>query len=693
MRSRTVRNAKRSFPELRGRVVLCVLLLLAQLNTPSPADEAPTEPGGQDSVTQSAPAEKAEDAEQAEEAKAVEQTEDGEQVEKDEDTEQAKQAEEAKEVEQVEQVEQAAKSPSVIAHFHLSGMLTETPFEDPFGFSAGQATSLQDLLLRLNKARKDDSIDGVVLTFDMMFFGLGQLEELRKALMAFRKADKPVFVHTGSMTTPVYALLSAASDLSMVPQSDLWLVGLYGESLYVKGLLDKIGVQADMMSMGAYKSAAEMLTRKGPSEEAEENLNWLLDDLYSTLVHMIADGRGLDPKQVRDLIDDAPFRAQRALEVGLVDAIEYRDDFMARIRETFGKDARINNRYAVKKGPKINFANPFAFFSVFGEMARKRQKGGKNKVALIYVEGAIMLGHGQSGPFGQAEGAYSEDLRKALETATKDETIKAVVLRVDSPGGSAEASEIIHRATLGLKGSKPMVVSMGNVAGSGGYYVACGADQIFADETTITASIGVVGGKFVTIGMWDKLGVTVSAHKRGANADLFNTLAPYNVRQRERMARFMEEVYESFKARVREGRGNKLAKPVEEMAGGRVYTGRQALQLGLIDRIGGVNDAIAYAAKRAKLKKFDVVVVPPPRDFFSAMMQEMADGGERPSDISLGTGSGPIDLAAPPLQMILSALARLDPQRARALTLALERVRLIGREGVALMMPYDFVIY
>jgi len=584
-------------------------------------------------------------------------------------------------------------APPVVVHFHLSGALTETPIEDPFGFIGGEVTSLEELLRRLEQARKDEVVKAVVLTFDGMELGLGQLEEIRGALKKLKSANKRVYVHAESMNTAVYALLCAASNLSVTPESMVWLTGLYGESLYVKGLLDKIGVEGDFLQTGDYKSAAEMVTRTGPSVPAEENINWLLDGLYDSIIGMISESRGLAPEQVRLLIDNGPYLADCALAAGLLDSVKYRDQFLADIKKEFGDNVKINNRYAEKKGPQFNFTNPFAFFSIFSDWGRQRKKVSKDVVALVYVDGMILPGYSQPGPFGGSEAAYSGDISKALEKAADDNSVKAVVMRVDSPGGSAEASEVIWNAARKVKAKKPLIVSMGNIAGSGGYYVSCGADAIFADQTTITASIGVLGGKFITTSMWNKLGVNWVGYKRGENADLFNSARRWDEPQRAKISQYMDKVYTVFKDHVRGGRKDKLTKPIEELAAGRVYTGKQALQLGLIDRIGSLHDAIEYAAAQASVSDYEICIIPPPKDFFTILMEKMSGQGEKPSDISMQTSVRLVDLSSPLFKAVLPVLKQLDPKRACAVRRIVERIELIYREGVVLMMPQEFIIY
>lgn len=592
----------------------------------------------------------------------------------------------------VETADAASAAASVVAHFHLSGALTESPVVDPFGLTVGQVMSLSGLVDRMDQASSDDEVKAVVLTFDRMAFGFGQMEEMRAAIERVREAGKKVYVHAEGMSTFSYALLCAGDRLSVAPQSALWLTGIYGESLYVKDLLDKIGVRGDFMHMGAYKSAAEMLTRTGPSGPAEKNINWLLDGYYEALVEMIAQSRDKTPEQVRALIDGGPYLADEALEKGLIDAIETRDAFLARLKRDIEGPVTVDNRYGRKKGPQINLASPLAFFSIFAEMFKTPDRSQKDAVAVVYVEGVILPGHSQPSPFGQAGGAYSGDIRKALETAAKDPSIKAVVMRVDSPGGSAEASEVILNATRQVQTNKPLIVSMGDIAGSGGYYISCGAEAIFADTVTVTASIGVVGGKLVTTEMWNKLGVNWIGYKRGANADIFNSERPFDEPQRELLERYMQDVYDVFKTHVAKGRGDKLTKDLDEIAGGRVFTGKQALELGLVDRLGGLQDAVEYAASKASLADYEVRVIPEPQDFITMLMDQYSGEGERPTDISVSDAASLL-VGHPPLASLFDLLRKTEPQRAHALYQALQRVELIRNEGVVMMMPFDMIIH
>src|SRR5262249_45754283 len=380
----------------------------------------------------------------------------------------------------------------VIPVFRLTGAVTETPVDDMFSFGGTTSISLKELVARMKKSVDDPSVKALVLLLEGGTVGSAQKEELREVISQIRAAGKEVYAHSDSLSMGEYVLLSGASRLSVVPTGDLWVTGLHAESPYVRGLLDWIGVKPDFLTCGDYKSAAEIFMRDGPSPEADKMMNWLLDGIYGTSVSLIVKGRGVEVAKVKAWIENGPYTAEKAKASGLIDAVEHRQDFEAGLKSKFGKDVVFDKKYGKKKPPKMDFSNPFAMFKIMGDLLAQSQKGKteKSAVAIVYVDGPIQIGSGHATPFGAATGAWSSDVRKALNEAANDDAVKAVVLRVDSPGGSAVASEIILDATKRVKAKKPLVVSMGNVAGSGGYYVACGSDLIFADESTITGSIG-----------------------------------------------------------------------------------------------------------------------------------------------------------------------------------------------------------
>ncbi|QEH34940.1 Protease 4 [Aquisphaera giovannonii] len=570
-----------------------------------------------------------------------------------------------------------------VAVFRLGGTVQETPTDDVFNFGGEASVPLQTLVSRMDKAAGDPAVKAVVILLESPTVGSSQVEELRQAIGRIRAAGKEVYAHADQIGgLGHYALLTAASTIAVTPTADLWITGLYGESPYLRRMLDKIGVKPDFMTCGDYKSAAEIFLRDGPSKEAEAMQNWLLDSLYETAVARIAAGRKVSPAMVQAWIDSGPHSAEKAKELGMVDVVEHRQDLEARLAGKYGKDVTFDRKYGRKAEPKLDASSPFGLFKFWGELlgASKASDSRKPAIGVVYVEGPIVVGGGGgASDLFQEASASGVKIRKALDRAAADDAIKAVVLRVDSPGGSALASEIILDATRRVKAKKPFVVSMGDVAGSGGYYVACASDTIFADESTITASIGVVSGKLATKDVYDKLGVDFKSYRRGQNAGMLASGDVFSPGERLKMRAYMDEVYGVFKGHVTAARGNRLKKPIDELAGGRVFTGKQALALGLVDRIGTLHDAIAYVADQAKVKDYDVRTVPKPKSFLEQLLDEGSDdeGGKH---LDILQRPSLLELAAPHLRA-------LDPDRASLVRAAIGRLELIRREGVVLMMP------
>ena len=575
------------------------------------------------------------------------------------------------------------KPKSIVAVFRLEGPVTEVPADDLEQMFGQPGVSLKDLVTRLGKAAADPAVKAVVILPETGWLGSPQIEELRAAMAQVRKQDKEVFVHADSLMLGQYLLASGASRISVVPTGMLLIPGLHASSLHVRGLLDKIGVKPDFLTEGAYKSAAELFMREQPSPEADEMMNWLMDSWYASFKEQIAQGRKADAAKVQGWLDNGLFTAEQAKAAGLIDAVEQLQDFEAMLKERYGQDVRFERRYGRKSQAELDFSSPWEFVKVWMQLFGAPAKAAEPKpaIGIVYVNGPIQTGKGMASPFGGDAGAFSSDVREALEKAGADRSIKAVVLRVDSPGGSATASEIILDATRRLKAKKPFVVSMGDVAGSGGYYVACGADTIFADATTLTGSIGVLGGKLATTEMWRKIGVTFKEYKRGQNAGVFSTDEVFTESERARVKALLDEVYDGFKQHVTDIRGTRLKKPIEDLAGGRVYTGKQALELGLVDRLGTLSDAVAFAADQAKLKTYEVRVVPEPKNFLERLTERASGGKEEPGHVASAAGQNALfKLAVPYLQ-------NLDPRRTAAIASVLSRLEILQREGVVLTMP------
>jgi protease IV len=575
----------------------------------------------------------------------------------------------------------------IIAVFDLSGEMNEQPVDASLAIFGPPPMSLRDVVSRMDKAAKDPQVKAVVVFADSAAFGHAQAAELRQALRNIRGTGKEVYAHGDWLEMGQYVLLSGATRLSVSPTGEVWATGLYGDALYLHGMLLRLGITPDFLHCGAYKSASEIFMRDGPSPEADQMENWLLDSVYDTAVNLIASGRNVSPDQARQWIDNGPYTAEKALGNGMIDAVEDRATLEAFLKSKYGDNVIFDKKYAAQKAPDLNLSNPFAFMTVLSQLMNPpKPDAGKSAVGIVYVEGPIIMGKSDSSPLVSDSMAASTDISKALDEAANDDSVKAVVLRVDSPGGSATASEIILRATERVKAKKPLIVSMGDVAGSGGYYVTCAADTIFADDATITASIGVVGGKLVTTEMWNKIGVTFKGYQRGANAGVLSSDTDFSPAERDQMQSWMNDIYGVFKDHVTAIRGNKLKKPIGELAEGRVFTGRQALDLGLVDRIGTLDDAITFAADQAKITDYVVRTVPEPKTILQKLMEQSSGGDDDTDHVSLTAGGNWIAKLAAPY------LAGMDPAHARVIQMALGQLQLVQNERVMLMLPANFCV-
>jgi len=367
--------------------------------------------------------------------------------------------------------------------------------------------------------------------------------------------------------------------------------------LFYAGLLRTIGVEVDYVREGSYKSAVEPYTRTEMSPELERTMKRLLDDLYDQMVVRIAAGRDMTPSHVRDLIDGGPYSAREAAENGLVDALVYEDELEAWLDEALGADVVFERATEPRDAGK--YAGVRRIFELWQRSFRTRARSGspREKIALIRVDGMIVTG-GSEDPYRQGDFITAGAITYALATAAEDETVKAIVLRVDSPGGSALASDVIWRAVIQARLEKPVIASMGGVAASGGYYVAMAADHILADEGTLTGSIGVFGAKFNLGGLYDKVGIRKQILTRGRNAALYDEAHGFTPSERERVSGLIRQIYEDFVSKAADAR-DMTVDELDAVAQGQVWTGREALAHGLIDGVGGLKRAFAVAKVRA----------------------------------------------------------------------------------------------
>jgi protease IV len=531
---------------------------------------------------------------------------------------------------------------------------------------------LRETLQRLEKAAKDKSVSGVVLNIQNPEIGRGKIDELRGAIARFRASGKKIYATLDSGMPADYLVACACNEIVMPESGELILPGVHAEATFYKGLLSKLGIEADFIHIGPYKGAAEPLTNEKFSEPVRENLTSLIDGLYDDLVTTIVKDRPLSIAQAKEVIDTGLISAAKAKELGLIDRVAYSDTLRKELADTYSAEPLVYVENYGKKEVDTDFSGPMGFFklmqAMMGGTSSTSDRKGK-KIAVVYALGPITTGKSESDMFGDSV-MGSTTIVEALRKANEDKNVIAIVLRIDSPGGSALASDLIWRETQVIK--KPIVASMGDVAASGGYYIAMGADKIVATPSTVTGSIGVVGGKLAIRGLFDKLGITTETIERGKNSGLFSSSGKFTESQRQAVQKMMEDVYGQFTTKAAKGRKMPVEK-LRELAGGRVYTGRQAKENGLVDELGTLHDALIEAKKLAGVEKdteVKIEVLPEPTNFFESLFGDL--GAEK--EVRIGQG--------------LNAMAPEVIEIARRA----QRIRAVFDGPAALIMPFELNI-
>ncbi|MFT3787795.1 MAG: signal peptide peptidase SppA [Tepidisphaeraceae bacterium] len=505
----------------------------------------------------------------------------------------------------------AAKAKLQVAYIDLGALpIGEKPSASISLLGGSQVVSLHAVLQRLDKAREDSSIKAVLLTLETgTSLHLAQVQEMRTKLEDLRRAGKRVFVHADSFSTTDYLLATGATDVCLMPSGELFMPGVGFETMFYKGLMEKFGVKADYVQIGEYKGAEEPYTRTEPSEELKGEMTRLAKSLYDELVSGISLSRNKSSKDVERLIDDSIMNAKQLKEQGYVDHLVDADGLRDLLKTELGDDINLIPDYGDTERPSIDLENPL---SILIAMNKRAPESSKPKVAIVYAEGVISDGEGDAGGLFSEAGIGSEPIRRAMRMAARDPDVKAVVLRINSPGGSALASEVMWQSVRRLAKDKPVIVSIGGMAASGGYYMSVAGDYIVADPASIVGSIGVVGGKFVLGGLYDKLGLTTHEFTQGRNAGLYSSSVEWDDRQRRMVTNWMRDTYDQFTTRVMTTREGKI-KDIDKVARGRIFTAREAKDLGMVDQLGGLDTALNIAADRAKLKagEWDTKVLPP----------------------------------------------------------------------------------
>ena len=507
--------------------------------------------------------------------------------------------------------------------FTLSG--TYADIKEMSFFGPSSTKTMRGLLKKLDALKNNDEVAGIIFKIGNIGIGWGNLQEIRNKLNEFQETDKKTIAYLESGGNAAYLLATTMDHIVLMPVGGLNLTGIRAEILFLKGLFEKLDIEADMLAMGKFKSGVEPYTRDSMSDAFRESMTSLLDDLYTQMLAKIADGRDeITTDDAAALIDRGPFTAQEAKEAKLVDALQYYDELLHEINEK--PDVEVAKKDEKKKRKPIDLNNPmaiFQLFSMFSPPQRAKPRPADNQIALIYASGPILPDI--NSPFSTMSLISPKTFKKAFEKARENDAIKAVVLRVDSPGGSAMASDLIWREVMLTQREKPVVVSMANMAASGGYYISMAAGTIVAQPGTLTGSIGVYGGKLNMKGLYNKVGLKKEIIALGKNATLYSDYGGFSDTERERVEKMMKTIYEDFVSKAASGR-EKTFEEIDEVAQGRIWTGKQAKELGLVDELGGLDTALSIAKKQAGLNdgdKFDVIVLPEQKTFFEQMMESM----------------------------------------------------------------------
>lgn len=474
-------------------------------------------------------------------------------------------------------------------------------------FASTKTAGLNDIIDCIKKAKTDDNIKGIYLNPSDIQAGMATIEEIRNALIDFKTSGKFIYAYGDYLSQKAYYLVTAADSIAVNPQGLVDFRGLGGERTFYKRALEKLGVEMQIVRHGKFKSAVEPYMLDKMSPENKEQTETYLKGIWNEMLKDISAARKMGYDELNDIADMvASFRkADFAKEKNLIDQLKYKDEVLNDLKKLTGtsekKDVKVVDIFKYSKVP-----------------ATRETKGlSKNKIAVIYASGAIDGGTSD-------DGIKSEELSRAIREARRDSSIKAIVLRINSPGGSAFGSEVIWREVKLARETKPVVASMGDVAASGGYYIACAADTILANRNTITGSIGIYGmipnvEKLLT----DKLGITHDVVTTNEHSDMISITRPMSKFERDLMQEMIESGYDTFISRVADGRSmSKTA--VDEIGQGRVWAASNALEIKLIDSYGGLTDAIELAQKMAKIDNYRIVNLPKLKDPFEELIKELS---------------------------------------------------------------------
>src|SRR5271169_2311891 len=541
-------------------------------------------------------------------------------------------------------------TPALPANIILSVDLTQGFADGPdepdlLRLVAGGKSNLRDFLDAIEAAAADPRVRGVLARVGNDDFAVAETQQIRDAIIAFRAKGKfaiafaDSFGEFGAGTRPYY-LASAFDQIWLQPLGSVGLTGVYSDATFLKGTFDLLGIVPEFDHRGNYKTAANILTETKMTPPHREEVEDLLASVAGQIVSGIAQARKLSPDAVRTAIDRGPLLADEALQSSLVDRLGYRDEVIAEAHKRAGSDAELIGLPTYLSGAK-----------------RPHRQG--ERIALIYGSGLIVRGGGSAGPLSRSEEIAADRITRAFRAAVRDPKVRAILFRVDSPGGSAVASETIWRdVVFARERGKPVIVSMGDVAGSGGYYVAAPADKIVAEPATLTGSIGVLAGKLVVADLLKKVGVSTDAVQFGDNSAMFSATSDFSPLARSRLEAFLDATYQGFKDHVADGR-HMTADAVEAVVKGRVWSGEEAKARGLVDALGGYETALGIARETAHIPADEPIqlTVFPREEGPVQLLYNRLTGKEREDDTLGITSLGrAIEAAQPLLQRIEAAL-------------------------------------
>jgi len=514
-------------------------------------------------------------------------------------------------------------TPNEFVEVELTGPVNEK--QELYEFIFPRFRTMKQYLDLMEKARDDRDVAGIVLHISQPQIGWAKIQQLRRSILDFRQSGKKAFAIITGESVPAYLVACACDEIMLFPSSPLMLSGIRIESYYLKDLLSKVGVMVDTIPIGKYKSAAEPFTRSSMSDATREMMTSLLDDYYSQLISYLVQDRGLTTDTVVALLDQGPFTPKEAVEKGLVDRLGYEENLYQAIEKDMPRYIKVVKDYDKPKpqAPKFNI-----FTLLFKQPASAKPQIQKKKIAMIVACGTIVPGRREDYPF-QEEIIAASDLIEQINECLEDPNIVAIILRIDSPGGSAFGSDLIWHTIMKVRKEKPVVASLSDVAASGGYYIAMAAQKIVAEQGTITGSIGVITGKVVMEQLFEKIGVNVEVISRGAGSGLFSPSKPFSESQRAAMRKISLAIYDDFVDKAAKSR-NLERQTVLSGAEGRVWTGRQALEKKLVDEIGGIEKAVEQAKILAGIspgKYLEIEMFPRQLGLFE-FIQEMLSGGQ-----------------------------------------------------------------